>query len=196
MDEQPSPDSYDDINEAVRAEWEVETTPAERVKDVIRHTYTPVAAGAVADGAQTTTKTARKHLETQAEDGFVTTTKGEHGATLYRRSDESLITERANRLLTELSVEELAARVAEMQAKIHEYRNTYGVDSPEELAIRLGSDALENADADTRVDQSAVTEWQTTRRNLAFATAAVSIGNATEYIAGGRSNPTQAVNSP
>ncbi len=195
MVEQPSPDSYDNINEAVRADWEAETTPAERVKDVIRHTYTPVAADAVGDDAQTTTKTARKHLKTLAEDGFVTTTQGKHGATLYQRSDESLITERANRLLAEHSLEDLTARVGEMQAEIHEYREEYGVDSPEELAVRLGNDALENSTSDMRADQSVVTEWQTTRRNLAFATAAVSIGKATEHIAGGRSNPTPAVNS-
>ncbi|MEY7852287.1 transcriptional regulator [Natrarchaeobius sp. A-rgal3] len=195
MAEPRSPDPYDDINEAVRTEWEAETTPAERVKDVIRHTYDPVTAGAVADDAQTTTKTARKHLETLAEDGFVTTTQGKHGATLYQRSNESLITEHANRLLSERSVEELTTRVAEMQEEIHEYRETYGVDSPEELAVRLGSEALDNSDPDARVDRSVVTEWQTTRRNLAFANAAVSIGKATDYIAGGRSNSTPAVNS-
>lgn len=195
MVEPRSLDPYDDINEAVRREWEAKTTPAERVKDVIRHTYDPVTAGAVADDAQTTAKTARKHLDTLADDGFVTTTKGEHGATLYQRSSESLITERANRLLSERSVEELTTRVAELQEKIHDYRETHGVDSPEELAVRLGSEALENADADMRVNTSVVTEWQTTRRNLAFANAAVSIGKATDYIAGGRSTSTPAVNS-
>ncbi|RQG92918.1 transcriptional regulator [Natrarchaeobius halalkaliphilus] len=190
-----SPDPYDDINEAVRSEWEAETTPAERVKNVIRHTYTPVTAGAVADDAQTTPKTARKHLEALAEDGFVTTTQGKRGATLYRRSNESLVTERANRLLSERSVEELTTRVAELQEEIQEYRETHGVDSPEELVVRLGNEALDNSDSDTRVDRSVVTEWQTTRRNLAFATAAVSIGKATDYIAESRSNSTQAVNS-
>ena len=196
MVERRSPDPYDDINEAVRTEWEAETTPAERVRDSIRHTYTPATAGAVADDAQTTTKTARKHLETLAGDGFVTTAQGKHGATLYQRSNESLITERANRLLAELSIEELTARVAEMQEDIHEYRETYGVDSPEELAVRLGSEALDSSDPDARVDQSVVTEWQTTRRNLAFVTAAVAIGKATAHLAVGRANSTQAVNSP
>ena len=190
------PEPYDDINEAVRTEWEAETTPAERVKEVIRHTYSPVSAGAVADDAQTTTKTARKHLETLADDGFVTTTQGTHGATNYQRSSASLITERATRLLSERSVEELATRVAELQEEIYEYRETYGVDSPEELAVRLGSEAIDNTDHDTRVDRSVVTEWQTTRRNIAFTTAAVSIGKATAYLAGGRSTSTQAVNSP
>lgn len=190
-----SPDSYDDVNEAVRTEWVDDTTPAERVKEVIRHTYGPVGAEAVADNALTTTKTARKHLETLAEDGFVTTTPGKHGATLYRRSSESLITERANRLLSELSVEELTARVSEMQAEIHEFRAEYGVDSPEALAVRLGNEALDSIDADARVDQSVVTEWQTTRRNLAFANAAVSIAKATDYIAGDYSDAASAINS-
>lgn len=149
----------------------------------------------MADDAQTTAKTARKHLEALAEDGFVTTAQGEHGATLYRRSNESLVTERAKRLLTELSIEELTARIGEMQAEIHAYRETYGVESPEELAVRLGNETLEDSDSDTRIDQSVITEWQTTRRNLAFATAAVSIGKATVYLTGERSNSTPVVNS-
>lgn len=190
-----SPDPYDDINEAVRAEWVAETTPAERVKAIIRHTYTPRSAGSVAEEAQTTTKTARKHLETLSDDGFVSTTQGKHGATLYQRSHGSLITEQANRLLADRSVEELAARVAEMQEEIHEYREMYAVDSPEELAVRLGSDALDRTEADDRVDGSVVTEWQTTRRNLAFVNAAVAIGEATDHLAGDRSDSTSAATS-
>ncbi|MFC3958124.1 DUF7342 family protein [Halovivax cerinus] len=186
MDES-RPDPYDDINEAVERDWKAETTPSERVKSVIRHTYTPTSAADIADGAQTSPKTARKHLTSLAEDGFVTTTAGAHGATLYRRSDESLITERANRLLAEQSAEELAERVTELRAQINEYRETYGVESPEELAVQLGRETLDDTGADTRTDGSVVTEWQTTRRNVAFANAAISIAEATEHITGDRS---------
>lgn len=184
MTEPRSPVPYEDINEAVIDEWKAETTPAERVKDVIHSMYTPVSAEAVADEALTTAKTARKHLETLADDGFVTTTHGKHGATLYQRSAESLIMERANRLRSECSAEELAARITEMQDKIRDYRIKYGVDSPEELAVKLGHEVLDSDEPDTRTDESDVTEWQTTRRNLAFANAALSIAKATGHITG------------
>ena len=271
MIEPGPPDPYDDVNEAVVAEWKAETTPAERVKSTIRRAYEPVSAEAVGDSARTTTKTARKHLEALADDGFVTTTPGDYGATLYRRSSESLITEQANRLLSDHSAEELASRIADMRAEIQEYRATYGVDSPEELAVRLGTETLDGrdplggtestdgtdptdgtepldetettdgtdptdgtepldgtettdgidptdgtepldgtettdgteigeetettgrTDADTRVDESVVTAWQTTRRNLAFATAAVAIARASEHVTGARSPPSRAV---
>ena len=42
------PDGFDDVNEAVGAEWENETTPYERVREVISRAYTPVSADAVA----------------------------------------------------------------------------------------------------------------------------------------------------
>lgn len=179
-----SPSPYEDINETVLEEWKTETTPAERVKDIIRSTYTPVSAKAVADEGLTTTKTARKHLETLADDGFVTTTHGKHGATLYKRSGESLIVERANRLRSEYSAEELAARITELQDKIRDYRSTYDVDSPEELAVTLGSEVLDGDEPDTQTDERVVTEWQTTRRNLAFANAALSIAEAARHITG------------
>lgn len=176
--------SYENINEAVKDEWKAETTPAERVKDVIRSTYTPTSAETVADEALTTAKTARKHLETLADDGFVTTSHGPHGATLYQRSADSLIVERANRLRSELSADELAARVIEMRDEIQQYRTQYGVESPEDLAIKLGRETLASDDPDTRTDRSDVTEWQTTRRNLAFANAALSIAEAIGHVTG------------
>ncbi|MCH7659323.1 MAG: transcriptional regulator [Euryarchaeota archaeon] len=194
MTEPQPPNAYEDINEAVKTEWKGETTPAERVKEVIRHVYTPKRSDSVADDALTTVKTARKHLENLAADGFVTTSHGPHGATLYQRSAESLIVERANRILSELSTEELATRVGELQAQVREYREEYGVDSPEELAIELGNEALSGSESDTPADRTAVTEWQTTRRNLAFANAALSIGEATDHVAGNRPNSTPATN--
>lgn len=194
MTEPRPPDEYEDINEAVKAEWRAETTPVERVKEVIRHTYTPTGADSVSDDALTTTKTTRKHLENLATDGFVTTSHGPHGATLYQRSAESLIVERANRLLSELSTEELTTRITEMRAKIGNYRDEYGVESPEELAIEHGNEALAGGELDTRRDDTVVTEWQTTRRNLAFATTALSIAEATDYVGGNHPNSTPATN--
>ena len=88
MADRTPPAEFADVNEAVGAEWESETTPYERIRHVIAHTYRPVSADAVADDARTAPKTARKHLETLADEGFVETTSGDQGGTLYRRSSE------------------------------------------------------------------------------------------------------------
>lgn len=125
----------------------------------------------------------------------MTTSHGTHGATLYQRSAESLIVERANRLRSEFSTEELSARTTELQDEIRDYRTTHGVDSPEELAVKFGNETLKSDDSDTWTDSSIVTEWQTTRRNLAFANAALSIAAAAGHIAGNDGGPTPAVSS-
>jgi len=178
------PEDFENINEAVKAEWKSETTPYERVRHVIAHTYTPTAAGDVAADAQTSPKTARKHLNTLAEEGFVTTTTGENGGTAYRRSPESLVVEQAADILEHVSTDELVTRIEEMRAQLSEYRSTYGVDSPEELTVDATNRALSNTDNERDIDAETRREWQTLRRNLAFANAALSIANAERFVDG------------
>jgi hypothetical protein len=178
---EPAP--FEDINETVRAEWEAETTPYERVRAVISHTYTPVSAGTVADRAGTSSKTARKHLDTLADEGFVTTEPSSTGATLYSRSPESLVVEQAADILSELSTEELAERVSEMRRQIAAFQRQYGVDSPEELTIDRTNSLLDGSEhTDEDIDSETLREWKTTRRNLAFANAALSIANARQFV--------------
>lgn len=196
MEEPRVPDSYDDINEVVVAEWREETTPAERVTQVISTTYTPVQAATVAEQAVVSPKTARKHLEWLADEGIVARRQGDHGATLYHRSAESLVTERTRRLRAEYSVEELAARIADLEADLEAFRTEHDVDSPEDLAVRHGTDTLDGGgDADSPLDESVVTRWQTTRRNLAFVTAALSIARASEFVLDERTDTASATPS-
>jgi DNA-binding MarR family transcriptional regulator len=182
MDDRTAPDAFDDINAAVGEEWKAETTPYERVRYIISHTYDPVAASTVAEQALTATKTARKHLETLASDGYVEAVPHEAGGKRYQRAPESLVVEQAAEILTELSREELAARIAEMRDTIQEYQTDFGVESPEKLSVKQGNDALSDAPTQTNSDASVITDWQTTRRNLAFATAALSIANARKFV--------------
>lgn len=172
--------AFEDVNEAVAAEWEADTTPFDRVRTVIRRTYEPQSAAEIAEAARTTPKTARKHLTSLVESGYVATQQGEGGATLYRRSPESLVTEQAREILASVSRRELAERVQGMRADLAEYRERLGVDSPEDLAVAQGTAALDpeaGLDRDD-VDPELVREWQTTRRNLAFANAALAIATA------------------
>ncbi|WP_049941187.1 DUF7342 family protein [Halorhabdus utahensis] len=183
MNDQSQPEEFADVNEAVEDEWESETTPYERIRHVVAHAYSPVSADAVADDALTTPKTARKHLETLAEEGFVETSPGEHGGTLYRRSPESLVVEQAADILEHVTTDELVTRVTEMRERLNEYRTEYGVDSPEELAVERTNQTLsESGSAGQEIDPETVRDWKTLRRNLAFANAALSIGTAEQFV--------------
>lgn len=160
-----------DVNETVVDDWVEETTPFERVHEVIRRVYEPTAAATIADRARVSPTTARKHLRTLVNTGEVTTAQ-DGQTTRYRRSETAIITEHAQSLLAERTPDEIAARIAEMKTRIREWREEYGVDSPEELAREL---AVTDADSD---HGQLLTEWQTTRRNLALAQAALAIGEA------------------
>jgi predicted transcriptional regulator len=178
-----SPDSFDDVNAAVGEEWKEETTPYERVREVVSRTYEPASAEDIAEKAHTTPKTARKHLETLANDGFVTTAPADAGGTRYRRSLDSLVVEQAADLLSELSVAELEARTSEMRQKLREFEETYDAQSPDELSVGLSNETLVGSSERTEPDSSTLTEWRTTRRNLALANAALSIANARRVVA-------------
>jgi len=162
MSDRSPPEEFADVNEAVGEEWEAETTPYERIRHVVAHTYSPVSADAVADDARTAPKTARKHLNTLADEGFVETTSGEHGGTLYRRSPESLVVEQAADILEHVSTDELVTRIQEMREQLTEYRSEFGVDSPEELAVNQTNQALsETGPPQDEIDPETIREWKT-----------------------------------
>ena len=170
MDDAPS--ESENVNERVVDDWVHETTPFERVYAVVRRTYEPQSAADIAERARISPTTARKHLRTLVDAGEVVT-EMDGNTTAYRRSETAIVTEHAQHLLSELDVREISSRVAELKAQIGSWREEYGVDTPEEFAREL-----DVADADT--DRGEVlTEWQTTRRNLELAQAALAIGEAT-----------------
>ncbi|WP_433629489.1 DUF7342 family protein [Halomicrococcus sp. NG-SE-24] len=185
MTDNTPPDEFEDINKVVSDEWESTTTPYERVRHVIAHTYSPASADTVAEDARTSPKTARKHLNTLADEGFVVTATGEHGGTAYQRSPESLVVEQAADILEHVSTDELVTRIAEMRDRLNDYRAEYGVDSPEEVTIEQTNQILSETDSgQSDIDAETLQDWQTTRRNLAFANAALSIANAERFVDG------------
>lgn len=157
-----------DINEQVRREWEAETTSRERVKEVLAETTDYVAAGEIADRALVSEPTARKYLEELVEEG-IGVSKRDGRATLYRRNEGRIIDERIEELRTTHSQQELVDGIREMKETIREYREEYGVESPEDLAIELdpGDDGWDD-----------VGRWRATRRNLALAKAALRVDEA------------------
>ena len=162
-----------DVNEVVEEEWVDDTTPFERVYAIVRRVYEPVSAGEIADRARVSATTARKHLRTLESAGEVTTSQ-EGQTTLYRRSETAIVTENAQSILAERTPEEIAAGIADMKAQIQEWREDYGVDSPEEFARELDIDDVDSNHG------TLLREWQTTRRNLALAQAALAIAEASQ----------------
>jgi len=161
-----------DVNDIVEEEWIEETTPFERVYEIIRRAYEPTSAAKIADRARVSPTTARKHLRTLENAGEVTTSQ-DGQTTQYRRSETAIVTEHAQSLLAEQSPGEIASGIADMKAQIQAWREEHDVDSPEEFARGL---TVDDADSD---HGALLTEWQTTRRNLALAQAALAIGEAT-----------------
>lgn len=160
-----------DVNDVVVEEWVEETTPFERVYEIIGRVYDPASATQIADRARVSPTTARKHLRTLVSSGEVVTSQ-DGQTTRYRRSETAIVTEHAQSLLAERTPEEIASGIADMKAKIQDWREEHGVESPEEFARELDVD---DADGD---HGALLTEWQTTRRNLALAQAALAIGEA------------------
>jgi len=160
-----------DVNDIVVEEWIEETTPFERVYEIIRSTYDPTSASQIGDRARVSPTTARKHLRSLVDTGEVTTSQ-DGQTTLYRRSETGIVTEYAQSLLAERTPEEIASGITELKTQIQNWRDEYGVDSPEELARELD---IEDADSESG---TLLREWQTTRRNLALAQATLAIAEA------------------
>jgi len=195
MPDTPPPEPFTDINEAVVEEWTQETSPYTRVREIVSSIYTPQPVTAIATRAHVSEKTARKHLNTLADDGFVSTQPGDHGATLYSRSSESLVVEQATDILDELSVGELRDRVSELRSTIRNLQDKYDAESPEELSINAADETLTSKQVDhNQVDADLLT-WKTTRRNLAFANAALSISSAKRFMSDDQSTSKSSASS-
>lgn len=161
----------DDVNDLVASEWEDDTTPFDRVRAVMKRAYEPRSAPDVAERAMTTPTTARKHLRTLANSGFVDEVSASGDTTLYRRSNESLVLEQAHDILDETDRDSLVSRIAEMRDEIRSHRERFDAESPEDAVVR---------DAD--VDRETLRSWQTTRRNLKIARVALALSEAEETV--------------
>lgn len=153
-----------------RQDWKSSTTALERVQQVIKQTTKPKTAGEIADEALVSEPTARKHLKSLVEVGRATTSQ-ESDATRYARDEDTLLYQRIRELATEHSRDELIDSIQEMKHRIGEFEEEYDAASPEDLATSLGS-------ADPDDAWKAVSEWQTTERNLHIAQAALNYGRA------------------
>lgn len=154
-----------DVNEAVVEEWKAETTPFERVREVLRSTTDPQYANDLADRARVSEPTARKHLQVLAEAGIADTSTTGRG-TQYKRSRRTVAMRRISDLHTQLSREELADGIRDLRERVRTYQAEYDATDPDDLALQLGSD-----DAEWTV----VAEWRALEKNLDVAQAALAL---------------------
>lgn len=163
----------DDVNERVREEWKAETTPFERVYEVLEGTHEGDSVAEIAERALVSEPTARRHLEALVSTGFAATER-DGRTTLYRRDEDRVLMTRIRELRDEANREELLAGIERMKADIRDYEEQYDALSPEELARQLPPEATE--------EWNDVTDWKTTRRNLAVAQAALAYDEASEQL--------------
>lgn len=162
-------DEWEDINEHVRAEWKAETTPFERVYEIIEQTQAGQSAATIADRALVSEPTARRHCKTLVNTGFAETEQ-DGQTTLYKRNSDRVLMSRIRQLREEASREDLIEGIREMKATIREYEQQYDVLSPDALARELDPDDTEG--------WTDLSDWRTTRQNLAVAQAALAYDEA------------------
>ncbi|WP_276280498.1 DUF7342 family protein [Halorussus caseinilyticus] len=160
-----SPPWEGDVNETAVEEWVEETTPFERVKDILDTTTEPQFAKEIAERAQVSEPTARKHLSTFAEVGRAEAVPAEQG-TQYKRSAQSVAMSRIAAIHREYSKQELTHSIQRLRDKIASLRNEYGANDPDDLAYEL-----ESSDEGWQ----AVARWRTLEENLDVAKAALSL---------------------
>lgn len=154
-----------DVNEAVVEEWKTETSPFERVREVLLTVTTFQYAGAIAEQAAVSESTARKHLHILAEGGFAETETNGQG-TQFKRSRETIAMQRIKELHTELSRDELVAGIRDLKSRIQSYQDQYDVTDPDDLAVSLEPDVE---------GWGAISDWRAVEEDLKLAQAALSL---------------------
>ena len=167
-------ESWDDINAHVRAEWKAETTPFERVYEIVEQTHEGQSAAEIADRALVSEPTARRHCKALVNTGFAET-ESEGQTTLYRRNADRILMSRIRELRENTDRDELLDGIRRMKTEIREYEDRYDVVSPEELAQKLDADETEGWED--------LSMWKTTRQNLAVAQASLAYSEASHQLA-------------
>jgi DNA-binding transcriptional ArsR family regulator len=166
-------EEWNDINEHIEEQWTTETTPFERVYEVLETTHEGESAATIAERALVSEPTARRHCKALVNTGFATTEQ-DGRTTLYKRDEDRILLTRIRDLRERADREELMDGIERMKAEVREFETTYDVVSPEELARNLSGEDTE--------DWEDVTAWKTIRRNLAVAQAALAYDEASEQL--------------
>lgn len=151
--------------DAIRHEhehWNEGKTVKERVYETALTLREPTSVSAVADRAECTPESARRHLRWFADMGIIETV-GEDQPTQFQRSRAYFQWKRANDARRSHSADELAAHLETLLERDREYQEKYGVTDPAqvsafEIAKPGDHDALETVWAD-------INDWLTVRED-------------------------------
>lgn len=154
-----------DVNEAVVGEWTEETTPFERVEEVVLSTTEYQYAGEIAGRARVSEPSARKHLHTLAGTGIATTEETDRG-TRFKRSAETVALQRIREIHASMTREELVEGIRDTKRRIADYEDRHDATDPDELALSL------DADDDGWAD---IADWRGLEEDLKLAQAALSL---------------------
>ena len=166
-------ETWADVNEHVKAEWKADTTPFERVYEIVEQTHEGQSAAEIAERALVSEPTARRHCKSLVNTRFAETER-DGRTTLYRRNSDRILMSRIRELREEVDRTELLDGIKRMKSEIREYENRYDVVSPEELAQKLDADETNGWDN--------LTAWKTTRQNLAVTQAALAYDEASHQL--------------
>jgi predicted DNA-binding transcriptional regulator YafY len=132
----------------------------QRVREVLLSLHEPTTVAGIADRADCSETTARKHLADLADLG-VARVETTDGTTRYRRNEEYLRWRRANRLVEEFDADALLDRVEELEARDEAFAAEFGVESPDAVPI---PDDADHATVEARWD--AARDWAAVRDEL------------------------------
>ncbi|KTG25200.1 winged helix-turn-helix domain-containing protein [Haloferax profundi] len=151
----PSPDS-----DSSRRRWQEGTDTFGRVYDVALGVTSPTAYTEIAELADCSPNTAKKHLERLAEMGIVRADRDSRPAQ-YERNEGYLEWQEASRIASDLTIEEIIERVKALEEQREAYEEKFDTADPKEASV------FDHEDHDTIHDRmTAVSEWQGVIRDI------------------------------
>lgn len=161
MDEhQPMPPDSDRRGDE---EWSKATDGADRILSVALALQDPQTAAWIAEEADVSETTARKHLERLVELRVLMSTTA-HGVTTYSPDPAYFRFRSVSRYVNEHTKDELTSRAEEIQATLADVREDYAVEEPDELRQRAAQEGTKPEDA--RTYRQVASEWESRRDQL------------------------------
>jgi DNA-binding transcriptional regulator GbsR (MarR family) len=105
----------------------------QRVYGAVLHAREPMTAAEIAERADCSEESARTHLTFYSDLGIVIRHEGR--PVRYERNDDYFEWRRVNELAQENTVEELQARVSELNERLETYREKYDAETPAEVDV-------------------------------------------------------------
>ncbi|MCH7661367.1 MAG: winged helix-turn-helix transcriptional regulator [Euryarchaeota archaeon] len=143
--------------------WTEQRDGAARVRAVALTISEPRTAGWIAEEADVSRNTARKHLDRLVETNELERVES-GGTVLYRPDELTRYFRQLRDLIENHDTDELAEGITAIKADIREWRSKYDVDSPDELRATIAS-----ADLDPKAERErreVANDWEHARHRI------------------------------